>query len=335
MVYTRDVNGVKEFLNQFKNIKYITRDGSIMYRKAIDESHPNAIQISDRFHLLKGMTTALQKDIIKNFPYIIIDETIAITTKVRKNNKEITEKEILIKEILKTYSKTKNISKTSKIHNIDRKTIKNYIDGMYNINIKRNRITFLRNHEKDIRKYYNKGMKKTDILKELITLGYKGSRSNLSTYINKYISEDKSILSKTQIKRQKLINLLYNKGISEIGLDDDDKLLLIKYLKTNELANLILKIALEFRIALFSKKPVFLISWLDKYRNLKELKHLNSFINGIYRDIEAALNSIIYDESNGVTEGIVNKIKNKKRVMYGRCNFETLRAYFFNAKSTH
>ena len=51
----------------------------------------------------------------------------------------------------------------------------------------------------------------------------------------------------------------------------------------------------------------------------------NSFINGILRDIEGVKNSIIYDYSNGLAEGSVNKIKVIKRIMYGRCNFETLR----------
>ena len=56
-----------------------------------------------------------------------------------------------------------------------------------------------------------------------------------------------------------------------------------------------------------------------------EQKKLNSFVNGINRDIDAVKNSITYPYSNGLAEGSVNKIKVIKRIMYGRCKFATLR----------
>lgn len=34
----------------------------------------------------------------------------------------------------------------------------------------------------------------------------------------------------------------------------------------------------------------------------------------------------MYEYSNGLAEGIVNKIKVIKRIMYGRCSFEMLRS---------
>jgi len=49
------------------------------------------------------------------------------------------------------------------------------------------------------------------------------------------------------------------------------------------------------------------------------------FVNGICRDIEAVRNAIIYKYSNGLAEGIVNKIKVIKRIMYGRCGFDMLK----------
>jgi len=51
----------------------------------------------------------------------------------------------------------------------------------------------------------------------------------------------------------------------------------------------------------------------------------NSFINGIERDMEAVRNAIKYEYSNGLAEGCINKLKVIKRIMYGRCSFETLK----------
>jgi transposase len=52
---------------------------------------------------------------------------------------------------------------------------------------------------------------------------------------------------------------------------------------------------------------------------------IRSFINGINHDLEAIKNAIKYPWSNGVVEGHVNRLKNKKREMYGRAGFELLR----------
>nr|WP_281172287.1 transposase [Acholeplasma granularum] len=334
MIFSREVSDVAEFLKQFKSIKYITRDGSKSYRAAINEALPNAIQISDRFHLIKGLAEALNDDVKRNFNYFIINIKREQKQPTSREIKPISNKEKRIIEILKTYNENKNFSKTAKIHNIDRRTLSKYVKGEYSLNLKRNRNSFLKGHEKEVRALYERGLKKTVMVLELRKLGYKGNRSNLAEFIKKYIEEkDKSIII-TKIKRQKLVNLLFDRGLSDLGLDSEDLNLMKKFIKENTLAKLILKISLEFRILLFSKRPNHLDEWLDKYDNIKELSNLKSFIRGTRLDIEAVKNSIIYDESNGKTEGVVNKIKNKKRIMYGRCKFSLLRSYFFNTNST-
>ena len=52
---------------------------------------------------------------------------------------------------------------------------------------------------------------------------------------------------------------------------------------------------------------------------------MNSFCAGLKKDILAIKNAIVYNWTNGLVEGNVNRLKNKKREMYGRCGFELLR----------
>lgn len=54
--------------------------------------------------------------------------------------------------------------------------------------------------------------------------------------------------------------------------------------------------------------------WINQ-TSLLNIPELNSFINGITRDIEAVRNAIIYKYSNGLAEGTVNKIKVIKRII--------------------
>ena len=56
MINSREQGEVEVVLRQFKNIKTVTRDFSITYKKAIDSTHPRARQIADRFHIFKNLT---------------------------------------------------------------------------------------------------------------------------------------------------------------------------------------------------------------------------------------------------------------------------------------
>lgn len=63
------------------------------------------------------------------------------------------------------------------------------------------------------------------------------------------------------------------------------------------------------------------------------ISEIKSFINGLKQDIDAVKNAISLDYNNGLAEGSVNKIKVIKRIMYGRCNFETLRNKVINLEN--
>jgi transposase len=65
-------------------------------------------------------------------------------------------------------------------------------------------------------------------------------------------------------------------------------------------------------------------TWLSEVKRLN-IKAINSFVKGVNQDKEAVLNAIRYPWTNGLVEENVNRLKNKKREMYGRAGFELLR----------
>jgi transposase len=56
MIPLRDYADVKIWLESFPNLKVVSRDGSVTYSNAITAAHPNALQVSDRFHLFKNLS---------------------------------------------------------------------------------------------------------------------------------------------------------------------------------------------------------------------------------------------------------------------------------------
>ena len=92
-----------------------------------------------------------------------------------------------------------------------------------------------------------------------------------------------------------------------------------KYPRYKEIIDLVS----EFRVILKSKAITKIDKWMQQASALKN-RYIDSFINGITRDITAVKNAIIYDYNNGLAEGSVNKLKAIKRIMYGRNSFDML-----------
>lgn len=55
MIPSRDLEDVTNWLRTFPILKLVSRDGSTTYHNAIACAHPNAVQVSDRFHLFKNL----------------------------------------------------------------------------------------------------------------------------------------------------------------------------------------------------------------------------------------------------------------------------------------
>lgn len=350
MIESRDYLSVSNWLKTYKNLNVVSRDGSITYSNAITEAHPEAVQISDRFHLLKNLTdyskeylkTKLKQNIVipVNSDIKIINELKAKPLKADKETfKTVREKtheqKVLQKKLIS--NEVKELKKTgiSKVEIARRtglsiNTVNNYLNKNFNpvyASYGMKKYGILNPYIDEINSLLDKKVVGKRI-EEIIRLkGYNGSSSNFRYYVTSYNKQRKTIKSeerqksKEVIKRAYLFKLLYKplakvKSISQKQFKD--------ICKFYPCFKKIHKIVWQFKTILSDKKILELDKWLIDAEALK-IDKINSFINGINRDIEAVQNAIIYDYSNGLAEGSVNKMKVIKRIMYGRCDFKTLR----------
>ncbi len=70
--------------------------------------------------------------------------------------------------------------------------------------------------------------------------------------------------------------------------------------------------------------------WLKQAKE-SHVAELKSFANGIYRDYAAVYAACSRPESNGITEGHVNRLKFLKRQMFGRAHLDLLRVKVLHA----
>lgn len=81
----------------------------------------------------------------------------------------------------------------------------------------------------------------------------------------------------------------------------------------------------EFRQIFIKKNLPRLYLFIEKYKK-SEFALIASFAKGLERDIDAVENAVASPLSNGFVEGINNRTKMIKRVMYGRCGLTLLSA---------
>lgn len=236
-------------------------------------------------------------------------------------------KEDLINKAKNLYCNGKSIRKIAEEMLLDRKTVKKYIesDGKWHhesTGIKRQ--SKLDDYKDLIKKMYIGGTGSKEIYTQIKNQGYEGSDSLVRKFITDLRTESlkgEELTNIEYIQRNVLISLLY-KPVEEVGSIRYEELQII--LNKYEKYKIIFEIVKEFKEILFGKNNTILNAWIEKCKALN-IKELNSFITGITRDIEAVNNAITYEYSNGLAEGKVNKIKVIKRIMYGRCSFDTLR----------
>lgn len=249
---------------------------------------------------------------------------------IAKANQEIKrkQKEELIKKVKSLKEKGYNLTQISKELSLDRKTVKKYIesDGTLNHASVGNKFkSKLDKYKDEIITLYSNGYNSTKIFNIIKDKGYNGSDSLVRHFIAniKRNTENLQHINNEyeNIERKNLIKLLYKdiEKIESITKEQLEKVLML-YPQLKQIYQLVK----QFKEILSSKDIYKIDKWIKEVKELN-IPELNSYISGIERDFEAVKNAIRYEYSNGLAEGIINKIKVIKRIMYGRCSFEFLR----------
>ena len=348
IIETREANKVEEWLKTFPSLRYVSRDGSVIYKSAITKANENIIQISDRFHLLKGLTDAAKRFITgyfeANISLILSNSHHGSTKKAtywkkttghidiptRRHISATERKSRLVEEVRNLHKKGYAPRKIAERVGVTVITAKKYLKSDFDPASSGYNTIYqfgkLKPYSGFIKGMLSKGKTFREIECLIRQRGYEGSASGIrmfATRERKLLKESgvSNGQKKIKVERKWLISLLY-KPIDKVeGLTQEQ---LDEIIKQNPIIGKLYDLVKSFKKNLFSKKVSGLKNWIRE-AGLLEIDEINGFIGGITRDIEAVKNAIKYDFNNGLAEGSVNKLKVIKRIMYGRCAFYLLR----------
>lgn len=321
------------------------RDRASSYSYAVSSTLPNAIQIADRFHLLKNFSDSVYGVIrieYRNLANSLDQDTTPLqtlpvelpneeSTKVPRKEKGavndfLKERFIKVKEMINEGVALRSIAK---ILQMSRGTVRSYA----NMDFLPGRSIHLRNNYSEyldiIEKQLSEGKNITAVFECIKKEGFKGSRTAFYEQFKNHPARTSPVINLLAKVKQRLIS---PRKISRyLGFDDLSKIkdktdrdIMTQLLSKNKILEDLRHQVLSFKALLLGNDGSLLEGWIKRTLAIGK-SQLQTFVRGLLSDIEAVRNAIITNWSNGQVEGQVNRLKSIKRQMYGRAGFELLR----------
>lgn len=354
----RESETLAAWLKQHPEVEIISRDRGGTYIDGSNNGAPHAKQVADRWHLLKNATEVFEKTLCRNYAKLrkvlfpkeneifFTEEEIADQIKTGEESKTKLRQELSEKadelspfylEKLKVFEIVKQLQAKGLTINQIRTQINRHFSTVARCyraeefeKIKRGKGSrLLQPFIKYLKQRWNEGCQNAkQLYREIKEQGYTGSDVTVRrlTYqwkpsITRNIRFIKTAPPKLPPVRQLVWLLLKSEG----NLTDEEKDFKQKILENSDEVRQGLGLLNKFRTMVREKQADKYEEWQTEVQS-KKLTEFENFAKGLRRDNEAVKNALSEQWSNGQVEGQVNRLKLIKRAMYGRGNFDLLKA---------
>lgn len=360
----READTLCDWLTAHPGVEVISRDRSPVYADGARRGAPTAMQVADRFHLLQNLRTAFenllcrQTSVLKHSYQKVMEEALtALRQKVSEQEESVNEfggnptaapavkeqstleksqrkKErfLKVKELRANGFSILQISKSLRMH---RRTVRLYLQTEKLPERKKPlRYAELRKYLPYLGQRWAEGERNaTQLGRELKEKGYRGKISTVGHFLvawRKVCPDRKETaeMVKAKLRRfatpspKKTYWLIFKPRPTDEEWSDR---YISQLMKDSPEISQALELVQEFSRLMNNRRAGELKDWLTKAEDSK-ISELVGFVRGIRQDLEAVESAFSSEWSNGQTEGQVNRLKFMKRQMYGRANFDLLRA---------
>jgi transposase len=340
----RSADTFADWLGEHSGVEVVSRDRGGEYAQAARRAVPDAVQVADRFHLLKNLRDVLLRVFKQHTEVLDLVPTPAAhfqrLTNLRLDRRASKERmreqahELFrsIHALSKKGMKNAQISRTLGIH---RHTVEKYL--AFKAPPQRRhftkKVSAIAPYEDYILKRWKEGSHNAkQIHREIAEQGYPGAYQNV-VRITRYLKEQE-VLGEPLPDTSPGISTSQAAGILVKRPENrsEEELRTLKRLKTvHQVTERCCILFEEFAGMLRDKEQSTeeqarsrLKKWTEQAK-ASGVPELKAFAVKLLQDIEAVVGAMILPYSQGQTEGRVNKLKFIKRSMYGRGKFDLLR----------
>lgn len=326
-----------EWLKQHPGVEIISRDRSKDYQRGASDGAPQAVQVLDRWHLLKNLKEALERLLSHTeLPEEHGSDTSArISPRQRRTSGERVRSEGARNRRLALYNQVMDLSRQGgtiqgiarQLH-ISRQTVRKFVQapGFPEWQKAPRTKSTIDPYRSYLQERWNAGCRTTDQLwQEVQARGFPGSRMMVYRWIQLQQGEaDTSPASNKRLNKtiapRRLVWLLLNDP-KELNRRERQTLLLLKQEPDIERAY---DLTQQFVAMMKERNAQLLAAWLQACLT-SGVSDLASFAEGLEKEKPALQAAFTLSYSNGPVEGTINKLKYIKRSMYGRGGFSLLR----------
>jgi transposase len=351
----REAATLATWLQSHCGVQIVTRDRSGAYAEGIRSGAPEAVQIADRWHLLKNLRETLERALQKHQSGLqaaaevikqqqrcdnAVIEGGATTMLSSRNGKQSQHSR---KRRLSRYAKVQRLKEgglsirgIARALKMSRMTIYRYLgsEGFPERAPAKKRRSQLDKYLPYIHRRWAEGCHNAGQLwREISAQGYGGKEAMVRRYARQLRIRLQEFPEKA--KAQKLIAVGFQAPSAkqaawwllkdEKDLKEEEKQFIAELLKLCPEIKEVKEQAEGFWEMIKHREKTKFAAWLQSAKEGLS-KEMKGFAEGLSRDQEAVAGALSYNWSNGQTEGQVNRLKFVKRQMYGRAKFDLLRA---------
>jgi len=354
----REAGTLADWLKEQTGVEVVTRDRATYYADGISAGAPHALQVADRFHLLKNLREVVERVINSQrralreaaqllSPFRAMSESLKEqslpslhpkSASSRRSVKELMRQQTKREQRIERYEEIKRMrAEGQSISSIARKL------GMQRATVR----MFLRADEYPEARHGSQPSKvqpfaeylkerwlagchnARQLYREITALGYRGHLKVLQAYLEpwrKLLPEAIHRMHRvpevrTPAPRTAAWWLLLN----EEKLKDEEREFITQITTSQPEIAMAQALAREFQRLLRDRAEPELDGWFTAVEESGVMEFRN-FAKGLRRDERAVRAAMKSEWSNGQVEGQVNRLKLLKRQMYGRAKFDLLRA---------
>lgn len=351
----REAATLTAWLRSHCGVQTVTRDRSGAYAEGIRGGAPEAAQIADRWHLLKNLREALERvlqnrqsslqaaaEVIKlrqrcSDAVIEAGATTMLSSRDGKQSQQSRERRLTryadVQRLKQSGMSLRGIARRLKMSRV---TVCRYLgsEGFPERAPAKKRQSELDSYLPYLHRRWADGCHNAGQLwREISARGYGGKEGMVRRYARRLrarlqeFSEDPKVRGEIRASFQAPSSRRAAWWLlkDEKDLKEEEKQFVAELLTLRPEINRVKEQAGEFWDMVKRRDETRLAAWMQKAKEGPS-KEMRGFAEGLGRDQEAVVGALRYSWSNGQTEGQVNRLKFIKRQMYGRANFDLLRA---------
>ena len=351
----READTLIAWLKAHPSVEIVARDRASAYADAAHRGAPQAVQVADRWHLLKNLQEAAQRFLTRQSKLLkqageetrgAQAETIPFTqgsllasATLARRQQNRANRERLYQDMLSLRQQGKSQRRIVRELGVSRGRVVAHLREGVPDGARVRRGSILDPYLPYLHRRWLEGCQgAVSLFRELKARGYPGGSGMVKRYSKNLRKRLVAMTAKEQRRFLEATAQFKAPSVRRAAwwwLEDEQEFGKQQQVFVKELGQLCPEIPRFRRLGLAfnmvgERDANALVAWLEE-AEASGVQELKGFAFGIRKDLAAVKAALRFEWSNGQTEGQINRLKMLKRQMFGRANFDLLRARVLHA----